>query len=312
MDWADTAAGIPGADRHPLFEVVASWAAFGAALHGEPERARAVLQRVDAAEEAPGARSVVACRAAAVLAFFTGDLDAARTKSDEWVAVARATGDPYEVSQALVMQGNAIQLLDLEASIRTLEEAVQTAREAGIPSALAIALSCLAAGLVLRDPLPPTVAQRAIRLAEEAIEVGTTIGDRTSVGVAIGIKGFIGERRGDWRLQLESCVEAADLALELGSPQQLAPRLGGAAWALAHFGAFESAAILQSASETLWGGRWGIPDIILAQIAEFDTTLLEQLGAERLSELQAHGAALGLAEVVEYLRVEATRVLTTA
>src|SRR6185295_11793622 len=40
-DWSEIASAIPGGDTHPLFPVVAAWAASGATLAGDFERAEA-------------------------------------------------------------------------------------------------------------------------------------------------------------------------------------------------------------------------------------------------------------------------------
>ena len=56
MDWAATAIAIPGGDDHPLFPVVAAWAAWGATMGRDFERAEdlvAVAERAQAALGTP-------------------------------------------------------------------------------------------------------------------------------------------------------------------------------------------------------------------------------------------------------------------
>src|SRR5205085_11647373 len=43
MDWAELASAIPNADDHPLFVVVASWAAWGATMRGDLQHADALI-----------------------------------------------------------------------------------------------------------------------------------------------------------------------------------------------------------------------------------------------------------------------------
>jgi predicted ATPase/class 3 adenylate cyclase len=309
MDWAAAAAAMPGADEHPLFGWVASWAAWGATSRGDFDRARAVLGDVAAVEEKQGARGAASCRAAATLAFFTGDIEATRRWADEWVAVARANGDAYEVSQALVMQAAAVQIAGRGNAIAIYEEAVQVARQAQIPSALAMALSAQALILTHAETLDAETAGWAVALAEEAIEVGTMIGDPTSVQLSMDVPGQIALRRGDFRVALERFAESADLSVAPGGRTGAQfPLLYLALCAFAGLGHLEPAAVLLGASETLWptpfGSAW-----LVELFAELEARLPEQLGAKRFCELRSQGAVLGPAEAIEYLRVEAARAL---
>jgi predicted ATPase/class 3 adenylate cyclase len=54
MEWAAAASAIPGADEHPLFATVASWAVWGATVRRDHDRARATFGRVAAVEERRG------------------------------------------------------------------------------------------------------------------------------------------------------------------------------------------------------------------------------------------------------------------
>jgi predicted ATPase/class 3 adenylate cyclase len=309
MDWAAAAAAIPGADQHPLFGWVASWAAWGATARGDYDRAGAVMRDVAAVEDERGTWGAAACRAAATLAFFTADLDAACRYADEWVAVARAQGDAYEVCQALIMQASAVNFGGHGNPVPVYEEAVRIARQANIPSALAIGLSSFAVNLTHVETLDPEAAGRAVALAEEAIEVGTVIGDSTSVDIARNIEGHIALRRGDFRVALETYAETAERIVARGGRTTAAvPLLYSAAAAFAGMGQVLQAAVLLGASDTLWPTRFG-PAWLMKLLSEVDATLLQQLGANRISELRSQGADLGNAEAVEYLRVQAARAL---
>jgi predicted ATPase len=308
MDWAGAAAAIPGAASQPLFATVASWAAWGAISRRDWDRARALLDDV-AVVEASGSYSAASRRAAATLAFFTGDVDSARQHADEWVSAARATGDAYEVSQALVMQAVAVEVSEHRDTIAILEEAVQLAREANIPSALSIALTGLAIGLIQgSDELDPDTAQRAISFAQEAIAVGTIVGDHTSISSATGVQGQIALRRGEWRLALEASAEAARMVIDFGTPMLAGISIYAAVGALAGLGRFEPAAVLLAACDSLAGSRYA-PEWAMTMMSAIDAKLVEQLGPKRLAELQSQGAALSAAAAVDYLRMEAARVV---
>ena len=55
-DWAVTASMIPGGDDHPLFPVVAAWAASDATFSGDFERAEARTVAAERAQQALGVR----------------------------------------------------------------------------------------------------------------------------------------------------------------------------------------------------------------------------------------------------------------
>jgi predicted ATPase len=309
MEWAAAAVAIPGADQHPLFGWVASWAAWGATARGDYDRARVVMRDVAALEDERGTWGAAACRAAATLAFFTGDLDAARHYADEWVAVARAQGDAYEVCQSLIMQASAVNFGGQGNPVPIYEEAVQIARQANILSSLAIGLSAFAINLSHVETLDPETARHAVALAEEAIEVAAVIGDSTTVDMARNSQGHIALRRGEVRVALETYAESAERIMARGGRSVSAvPLLYAAAAAFAGMGHVRQAAVLLGASDTFWPTRFG-PAWLMKLLSEVDATLLQQLGAKRISELRSQGADLGGAEAVEYLRVEAGRAL---
>src|SRR6185436_2200688 len=69
-DWAVTASAIPGGDGHPLFPVVAAWAATAGTFSGDFERAEAHVVAAERAQEALGFRRPVIAGARAVLTYY--------------------------------------------------------------------------------------------------------------------------------------------------------------------------------------------------------------------------------------------------
>ena len=128
MDWADTAVDIPDAAAHPLFPVVASWAAMGAVFAAQHDRAATLVARTEAAEAALGSRQPIASQGMAVEAFFRGDQDRALLLAQEWVDRARAVDDPHEIAHTLIMYSAALQWTDQARCLETAEEAVRIAR----------------------------------------------------------------------------------------------------------------------------------------------------------------------------------------
>jgi hypothetical protein len=310
-EWAAAACAIPGADEHPLFATVASWATWGATARRDHDRGRATLARVAAFEERRGRWGAPACRAAATLAFFTGDPETAHRWAEEWVRVARSDGDAYELSQALVMHAAPVNFMGLGDPVPILEEAIRVAREAGILTALAIALTGLAVALIGADAtaLDPETARRASAVAEEAFEVGTRIGDPTSVDIARHLRAQIAIRRGDFRAAFEAYAEVAEAIIARGGRTTVgAPFVLVATCAFAGAGHAETAAVLLGAGDSLQPTRFG-PGWVMEWLSELDSTLPQQVGDERFAELRSKGAALGLSEALEYVRVEAERAL---
>ena len=107
-------------------------------------------------------------RAQAILAFYRQDFEEARRHAQEWVELARKSGDPYELADALTTLGGALQVTEptLDAAIATIEEAVRVARAAGIDTALTF-------GLPNPRGLAPATRsrERALALLDEAIEI---------------------------------------------------------------------------------------------------------------------------------------------
>src|SRR5262249_50271848 len=121
MDWANIASDMQQADCHRLFPVVASGAAYRAAYGGDFDRARVLVERIEAAELALGERTASACIGPMTLAFFTGDLEGACARSQEWVTLARASGDRYQLARALLALGAATSFAsDIEAGLAAL------------------------------------------------------------------------------------------------------------------------------------------------------------------------------------------------
>jgi predicted ATPase/class 3 adenylate cyclase len=313
MDWAEAACALPGAAHHHLFPIVASWAAWGATMHGDLALAEELVEMSLAAEDELGTRMSAACQGVATLAFFRGDLQHAKQHADEWVARARVDGDPYELAHASIMQASALQVDDVEASVRILEEAVHIARDAGIASALAIGLSTLGA-ILASSAFDSTelersqrACERALRSLDEAIEIGNKVGDRQSVASASLTRASIAFRRREWRAALQASADAAQLQLELGVGAMGSTPLAAAAVALIELGHLEPAAVLLGAADSRterFGPHWWIELLVRS-----DAALVGGLGAEVTAVRAAQGAAMEPVDAVDYLRVESARVL---
>ncbi len=303
MDWATTAIAIPDGDGHPLVPVVTAWAAWGATMGGNLERAADLVAAAERAQAALGTRLPSVARAQWTLWFYRKDFEEARRHAQEWVDLARASGDPCELASALIMLGSALQITEptLDAASAAVDEAVRVARAAGIDAALAIGLLLLAAWL------PYEESERALGLLDEAIEIGTRIGDRSHVSNAIHYKARIAARHGDWPTALLGAVDAAEQTVERGDHGVASRSLYTAGVALCALGSCEPAAVLFGKSDAM-AGRWGL-DWGLEMLAATEVAFLAALGEQQVAALAARGAALDFADAVTYLHAEAGRAL---
>ena len=115
---------------------------------------------------------------------------------------------------------------------------MQVARAGGVPSSIAMTLSGCAGSLPLEE------ADRALELLDEAIEVGTEVGDHMAVDLAWLNKGMIAARRGDWRTALRLAADTARQQLDVGDLSGLPGSLGLAASAFSMVSRHEVAAVL--------------------------------------------------------------------
>ena len=305
MDWAATAIAIPGGDGHPLVPVVAAWAAWGATMGRDFERAEDLVAVAERAQAALGTRLASVARAQATLAFYRNDFEEARRHAEEWVELARASGDPYELAHALIMLGGALQITEptLDAAIAAVDEAVRVARAAGIDARA-------------RDRPPELVAtwlpleesERALALLDEAIEIGTRIGDRQR-----RLERDRGTKRGSRR----DVVTGEQPSKGPSTPPNrrsnsviMESRVGPSTRLVSRCARSGLASPRPSSSgrPTRWRND-GDSDWSLEMLAATDVALLEALGEQQVATLAARGAALDITDAVAYLRAEADRAL---
>ena len=242
-------------------------------------------------------------RGRATLAFYRNDVEDAQRHAKEWVNLAWASGDVYELAHALVLLGAALQFDDkaLDAAIATVDEGVRVARAGGIDTAL------------FHGPRDPRVLSPARGLATRARplrrsdQVGTRIGDR--MGSLAGDRETGRGSRPDMATG-EQPSERASTPPNRTSNSILRRRIGastGLVSSLCELGSCEPAAVLFGKADTMAkrkGTAWD-----LEMLAATDAALLETLGEQHLATLAERGAALEMAEAVAYLRAEADQAL---
>jgi tetratricopeptide (TPR) repeat protein len=274
----------------------------GATFAGDLERAETRVAAAERSQTTLGARRCPVLRARALLAVFRGDVESARSHAQACVELARVSGDPDELARALLVLASSLMLAEPDVATATLDEAIRVARDAGLASALAIGLPFLAGMLPIQE------SERALALIDEAIEVGTRLGDRYFVSVAIGARGGLALRRGDWRTALQAAVERVERQLQLGDLGSLDGTFLSAGMTLADIGKFEPAAVLFGKADALSPRMAGIA-WAHEMLEATDVALLEALGEQQLATLTARGAALDNDDAVTYLRAQADAAL---
>jgi predicted ATPase/class 3 adenylate cyclase len=300
-DWAEVAVTVEGSATHQLFPHVMAFAGMGALMRGDLARAAAHVTNAEEAQAALGTRHLWVHAAAGALAVFQGNLGLTRRHAETWVELARASRDPFEISNALVLLATGLQP-DPARAIVAAEDAVQTARDAGIASSLLYGLQILVA------LLPAEESVRSYALLDEATKVGSMLGDRQAVATTAQMKGAVALRLGDWRQTLRDCSDSAEQFLEIGRGIQVAGPAFAASVAFAHVGRYEPAAVLIGFVE----GRVGIleePPLLAEQFNFVQTATVASLGEREASLLRTRGAALDFTEALSYLCHECERAL---
>jgi predicted ATPase/class 3 adenylate cyclase len=300
-DWAEVAVTVDGSTTHQLFPLVMAFAGMGATMRGDLARAATLVTKAEEAQDALGTRHLWVYAAAGTLAFFQGNLEQTRRHAGTWVELARASGDQYEISHALILLATGL-LPDPARAIVFAEEAVRTARDAGIASALLYALQILA------NLFPPQESVRSYALLEEAVEVGSMLGDRQAVASATQMKAAVALGLGDWRQALKDSSNSAQQYLEIGQSISAVAPAFTASVAFANMRRFESAAVLLGFVEE----RVRIDEAhaqLLEQLNSVQTATVESLGEQQASVLRARGAALEFTDALSYLCNESERAL---
>jgi predicted ATPase len=295
LAWAELVAAAPGVDEHPLGPAVLAQAAWSACMGGRLDEATRYEARRVAAEAAQRlAPNPANYQAPATIAMFSGDLATAAEHAYRWIAVAREAESRYETVQGLTMLTAAL-MEDVPAALRTIEEAVDEARQLGNPSSLSWALTTLGLNLVGVD------LERAIDVFEEAVTVGTDSGNQQGVASALGGLAWARAQLGDHRGALPDMVAAAAQQLQIGDHFTIASTLVGIAATLTELDAHERSAILHGAVDEMQGdNRWfGRP------AEDRDRSIAassEALGEARFTELHQRGAAMRADEAVAFAR----------
>ena len=228
--------------------------------------------------------------------FRQGDTRLAKALVQESLDLYRELGNEEEVARAIAeLGGIAIAEEDLDTAAARYEEAVPLFREQGHPSRVAAALGNLGTVAHMRRDYPT-----AVGYYEEAIELAKETGD--SDGVAVNFHNLARSElaRGRAGEGLEALRESLAIARRIGYREVIAYCLGGLAELAMIEADPERAATMLGASDHLFAEIGAIPSPDEAEVQErVAAYVVDALGAERVDELRAAGAATALDELLE-------------
>jgi predicted ATPase/class 3 adenylate cyclase len=289
-DWADIASTVPGAEQHRLYPVVVAFAALGAVMRSNLDRAAALVAEARRAQARLGTDHFWVLTAAGVLAFARGEAGTAEQYAEQWLASARERNDPYEISHALILLASS-RLGEPERAIPVADEAVQISRANGIASALLYAL-------IVRGTLPADAAT-VMAIFDEATDVARELGDRHGGAVVDAMRGTVASREGNWSLALRSVVNSLAVQYANDPAMIMAPPLFEIAISLSKLGDVTGSAIALGFVEAHYPGFVLNPDEVV-RLAEARARLHQKLRADELQQLMARGAALDLRQMIAY------------
>ena len=294
-DWADLAAAVPGADTHPLYPAVVAYAARGAAIRNDRDRARHLVALSQAAQRALGTDHLWVDEAAGIVAALQFDLDTAARHAETWLIRARERNDPYEIAHALSVLATGLRLADVPRAQAAADEAIHLARQHGIGSALLYAL-------LARTQLP-TDPSEALALLDEATTVAMELGDHYGAARTDGLRGVTAARQGEWSIALQSFARVATDKFAIDETLVLPEASLGTANALAHLGDLETAAVMLSFAETNFGpAEHSLDEVSTARLTETRQLLKDGLPDIELARLTARGASLSPHDVIPLMR----------
>lgn len=235
--------------------------------------------------------------------FARGDWEESRHQSEEWIALARASGEGVELAKALTLLGTLLAITErFDASITAFDEAARVARDLGLATTLAFALD----GLALLLPIEES--GRALTLLDEASALATQIGSPMAVAAVETGRGWIATGQGEWQTALRTGVDSAEQFGQLGDAVLITPSFRLAGLALHELGYPEPAAVLFGKADAMSDRGRAMPPWGVDMLAAADAALIEALGEPQVATLAARGAAMDASDAVAYLRREVDRV----
>jgi predicted ATPase/DNA-binding winged helix-turn-helix (wHTH) protein len=298
LAWADDAAGMEGAEAHPLYAAALGVRAHAAWLRGEFAAALALAEQVAAIETRTGTSSGLAERTWVNVLGVQGDVEPALEAGRQQLALAEASDDPSRQVHAAYMLSIALNSLDdTEAAAALARRALELATATGSPTDLASAYA--ATGFAARGDAAAAMAAFAEsdRLAQQAGNRWMSTFARTELSALRLLAD-------DVRVGAAGLAAAVDTWLRAGEWSQQWVTLARCVLALQKLGAHELAAEALGAVEQR--AAMGMPPVA-AELRPQMLRAAEELAAElgdRFGEAYERGRSAPVDDVVHRVRRE--------
>jgi tetratricopeptide (TPR) repeat protein len=233
---------------------------------------------------------------AAIFPFRLGDNRLAEGLLQESLDLYRQLGDEEGIARATAeLGGIAIAEGDLDRATALYEESLPLLRKLGNLARVAVALGNLGTIAHMRAEY-----ETAVDYYDESIEASRSAGDSDGVGVNLHNLARSELALGRVEPGVAALRESLDIARNLGYRELIAYLLGGFAEVAMIEDKPARAATLLGASDQLFSEIGAIPSPDEAEVQErVAAYVLDALGAERVAELRAAGAASTLDDLLE-------------
>ena len=307
LSWAEAAAELPSAQRHPLLPVVLGCAAVRRMHRGEMSTATRYAEGGRAACDGVGdLRRALPTEALGGICLLSGRLEEAFDHYGEAVRLWQFLG--HDHGEVWCLCGRAVaagKRGDLTTALALSKEARKVAASAGNPTMMAMILYAEGESLLELDPL------RALGPIGEALGFAEAADNVFMKGLALVSNTSLRGRHGDARLALQLFEDAIVYWRRGGrwTPQWITLR--NLVELLARLGAHESSAVLLGAcaAATASPPSYGPEADRLKVVVD---TLVSSLGEEPFGEAKARGERLSDEEVVSFALAVTRRLLADA
>jgi predicted ATPase/class 3 adenylate cyclase len=230
------------------------------------------------------------------LAVRQGDLERARTSADEWLTLARSTGNATDVAVALRALGIiACDQGDYEVSESLQREALAVFQRSGDDREVRESLGMMACIEIRRRDYP-----RARSAFEETLALSREAGDSRGILVAVGNLAHVALRQGQLQEALDFLGEAVPIAHDQFNLEYLSDVLTHVAAVAVRRHHYEQAALILGGSEALFEDAGGVREPVWRELHEETVSSLQRELGDRLAASRQEGRAMTVDDLVAY------------
>jgi predicted ATPase len=302
--WFAFAASMPGARTHRLYPEVLAFSGWAEAIAGDLEGAARTCTRAVEAADALGVDERSLCRVLGSVGGvmnFAGNLDEGRRLSQRWIDAARASGDDWELAQALTnASAPFISLGDPMTATALTDEALDIARRLRNPTALCYAAMIAGSVRINTDPAS------AASLLAEALRTAESVGNQLGIGFTLGLQAWLHAERAEWREAAPFVARCLDHYDRIGDYNGFGVWMPVAALILEALGDDAAAATLLGTTVVAAQLAIGCPEA--EQLVSSEHILRQRLGDEVFNRLAALGNTMVHEELVAYVSDKLSRI----